>query len=173
MRLTLVALALAPVLAMAGSIKRPVFADLEKKTDNRMERAIPEEPFLLLGNTRGIYLKSFGAVFTTEISLLNTSTTSPFQLVMPKQAVVRIHAKKVERLPALKRYMRDALISLAVTLDDVPANEQVVYGVSLFYYHWEDTSGLPAQVLMQAERRKLIDLQAGRANDSVIQVAEF
>ena len=60
------------------------------------------------------------------------------------------------------------LLGLAVTLDDVPPSEQIVLGVALFYFSWEDTSGLPSQVLMQAEKRKLVEVQTGRADaDSV------
>ena len=58
--------------------------------------------------------------------------------------------------------MQEALIATAASLDTVPSNEQVAVGVSLFYYKWEDTSGLPGQIVMQAERQKLLDVQVGR-----------
>jgi hypothetical protein len=47
----------------------------------------------------------------------------------------------------------------------------------LFYYKWEDTAGLPSQILMQAERQKLLDVQLGRASrssvDAIIHVQEL
>lgn len=159
---------------LAGDIKRPVFADLERKLDARIERAIPEDAFVLLGNTRGFYLQNYGAVFTAEINLLNTPTVSPFRQTIPKADVIKVHKRKLERLPVLKQHMRTALLAIAATLDDVPPGEQIVFGMALFYFSWEDTAGLPSQVLMQGEKRKLIDVQAGRGNaDSAIEVREF
>ena len=52
-------------------------------------------------------------------------------------------------------------------------NEQIVFGVTLFYYNWEDTSGLPAQIVMQAERQKLLDAQLGRASRAVSRFRRF
>jgi hypothetical protein len=174
MRSVILALALIPVVAPAGAIKRSVFADLERRLDQRLERAIPEDAFLLLGNARGVYLENYGAVFTAEINLVNTPTISPFRQTIPKEDVVRVHRKKLQRVATLKQHMRDALLAMAATLDDVPPGEQIVLGISLFYFSWEDTSGLPAQVLMQAQRRQLIDAQTGRASaDAVIRVREF
>ena len=160
--------------AHAGSIKRTVFADLERNVDGRLLRAIPDDAFVLLGNTRGFYLEKYGAVFTTEINLANTPTVSPFRQTIPKEDVVKVRNKKLQRITVLKQHMRSALLALAVTLDDVPLDEQIVLGVALFYFSWEDTAGLPSQVLMQAEKRKLVEVQTGRAGaDSVIQVREF
>ena len=93
---------------------------------------------------------------------------------MPPAAIVRVHNRKLQRLPVLKQKMREALINLAATLDDVPAAERVAFAVSLFYFSWEDTSGLPSQILMQAERRRLIEAQSGKAAlDGVLRVQEI
>ena len=66
---------------------------------------------------------------------------------------------------------------MASSLDAVPPNEQVVLGVTLFYHTWEDRGGLPSQIVMQAERQKLLDVQLGRASrsslDSIIKVQEL
>ena len=48
-------------------------------------------------------------------------------------------------------------------LDSVRPGEQVVCGVTLFYYTWEDTHGLPREILMQAEKQKLLSVQRGQA----------
>ena len=73
--------------------------------------------------------------------------------------------------------MQDQMMNMAGSLDGVPVNEQIVLGVTLFYRKWEDTAGLPSQIVMRAERRKLLDVQVGRARRdslaSVIQVQEL
>jgi hypothetical protein len=45
-------------------------------------------------------------------------------------------------------------------LDPVPPTEKIAIGVTLFYYKWEDSSGLPRQIVMSAEKQQL--LQARR-----------
>ena len=79
-----------------------------------------------------------------------------------------VHARKVQNLPILGRNMREMLVASAASLDTVPATEQVAVAVSLFYFSWEDRSGLPAQIVMRAERQKLLDFQAGRANAAAL-----
>jgi len=44
----------------------------------------------------------------------------------------------------------------------VPVTEKVALIISLFHHTWEDTTGLPSQLVMQAQRQILLDHQAGR-----------
>jgi hypothetical protein len=59
--------------------------------------------------------------------------------------------------------MRAALISAATDLRSVPPNENIVFAVTLFSYFWEDTNGLPTQIVMQATRQQLVTRQAADA----------
>jgi hypothetical protein len=151
---------------------------MEQGFDRRILTANTEAPFDLLGTTRGVYLNGYGAVFTAELSLLTTSNLSPFLQKFPKEYVAKVHAQKRQRLPLLKQTMREAMLAMASSLDDVPENENIVLGVSLFYFtKWEDTTGLPSEIVMQAQRQKLVDVQLGRASrsslESVIHVEEL
>jgi hypothetical protein len=150
---------------------------MEKSFDQRVVTLSTDTPFDLLGNTRGVYLGGYGAVFTTEVNLLVTNNVSPFLRTIPKEYVVKVHAQKLQRVPLLKRSMQDAMVATAASLDNVPPGENIVLGVTLFYYNWENTSGLPAQIVMQAQRQKLLDVQLGRASraslDAVIRVQEL
>jgi len=58
------------------------------------------------------------------------------------------------------------MLAMASSLDGVPPHERIVLGVTLFYRKWEDTANLPSQIIMQAERQKLLDVQLGRASRS-------
>jgi hypothetical protein len=177
--------AFAPILAVltwaavaqAPRISRATLRTLEEGFDKRVLTLSAESPFQLLGTTRGVYLDGYGAVFTTEVNLMATTNLSPFQLTIPKEYVIKVHAQKLLRVQLLKRSMQEALLATANALDSVPPSEQVALGVSLFYYKWEDTSQLPSQVLMRAQRQKLLDVHLGRVNrsalDSVIQVEEL
>jgi hypothetical protein len=94
--------------------------------------------------------------------------------VITKEDIARIHAKKLERLPVLRQSMRDMLLAAASSLDEVPANEQIVVGVSMLYRPEEDRSGLPGQILMQGAKSQLLDAKLGRiALDGVVKEQEF
>jgi len=145
---------------------RNVIAGSERSFDSRLAR----DAFDLLGPTRGVYLEGFGAVFSTEVNLILSPNLSPFHQSFTKMEIARIHDRKVQRLPVLKQNMRDMLIASAASLENLPPNEQVVVAVSLFHYAWEDYSGMPNQIVMQAERQKLL---SNATRDTAIREVEF
>jgi hypothetical protein len=165
------------VVAQTPHVSYAAIRAMEQSFDKRVMTLGADAPFDLLGNTRGVYLGGYGAVFTTEVNLLVTNNISPFLQTIPKEYVAKVHAQKLQRVPLLKRSMQDALIATAASMDNVPPGESIVLGVTLFYYNWENTGGLPAQIVMQAQRQKLLDVQLGRASraslDSVIRVQEL
>ena len=153
--------------------KRASLTAMEQSFDQRLSR-LSDDPYLLVGMTRGIYLEGYGAVFTAEVSLANGLAPNPFRPAITKDDIVRIHAKKLERLPALRQSMRDMLLSSAASLDDVPAGEQIVVGVSLLYRPEEDRSGMPGQILMQGVKSKLLDAKLGRISlDQAVKSREY
>ncbi len=147
----------------------------ERSLDDRFSRLWEDNPFVLLGPTRGIYLQGYGAVLSTEINLV---TAPPYAMVRPvpgKDEIAKHRTKKIERLPELKKAMRQALVDTAATLDSVPDQEQIVVVMFLSRYPWEDTSGLPVQVMMRAQKGKLLEAQrlGGAGLDTAIQVEQF
>ncbi len=134
-----------------------VMSDLEKHLDERISTAGGAEPLVLLGPARALYLAGYGTVVTQEVSLAVTPTLNPFQPKVTPQDVVRVHQKKVERVPLLKQLMRQMWASTAETLSMVPDNEQIVIAVRLLYKSWEDTNGLPGQILLRGTRGAGVD----------------
>ncbi len=157
--------------AAVPRVKRVALAAMEKSFDGKLEKLGAEDSFMLLGNTRGVYLEGYGAVFTAEVNLFQGPSITPFRQSISKDDVSRVHARKVQQIPGLKRKMRDMLADSAASLDTVPSNERIALGVSLFYYSWEDMAGLPRQILMHAEKRKLLDRAINP--ESYVEVAEF
>ena len=157
-------------------VSRAAVAAMEKSIDRRLE-AVVESPFLLLGMTRGVYLEGYGAVFTAEVNLASGPSISPFRPKVTKDDTVKLRLNNLGRLPALKSAMREMLVAAAGSLDTVPAEERLVVGVSLFCFSWEDSSGLPSQIVMQAPRRTLLDFQTNRRDrstlEAAVQVQEF
>jgi len=129
-----------------------VMSDLEKHLDERISTVGGAEPLVLLGPARALYLAGYGAVVTQEVSLAITPTLNPFRPQVTPQDVVRVHQKKVERIPLLKQLIPQMWASTAETLNMVPDNEQIVIAVRLLYKGWEDTKGLPGQIVVRGAR---------------------
>jgi len=158
-------------------VSRAAMQDIERTFDQRIQRYSIDAPIDLLGATRGVYLENYGAVLSTEVNLVVGPVLSPFRPKLTKEELDRLRQRKLERLPVLKQLVRDMMVTAATRLSTVPLREQIVVGVTLFHYSWEDSSGLPGQILMQAERKSLVDFEAGRINrealDAAITVQEF
>ena len=58
----------------------------------------------LLGPTRGLYLNDYGAVFTAEVSLIETPN-SPFRPEIPPELKAGVHQRKLDHLPLLFLFM--------------------------------------------------------------------
>jgi hypothetical protein len=135
-------------------IAQGTFTALEKHFNDRLASLFPAgEAVDLLGNTRGVYLEGYGAVFTAEVSLVVTPTTNPFRKTISKELADSVRKKKLERLPFLKAAMKDMMHSMATTFIQVPTNQQMVLIVRFYYEPWEDMNGMPSQVLMRADRK--------------------
>jgi hypothetical protein len=156
----------------APRVSRTALAAVEKNFDARIERAIIDNPLLLLGTTRGVYLPGYGAVFTAELNLITLPAFTPFRPQFTKEELAKIRTKKIERLPLLKQLMQETMVGAAASLDAVPPNEHIAVGVSLFYHRsWEDTTGLPSQVIMEASKQSLLDYQARRITGAALQAS--
>ena len=147
-------------------VKRHVVETLEKHFDGSMARAGASEPFEVMGGTVGVYLAGYGAVFTSQVNLIVSPNVSPFRLKMSPEEVSRVHERKLRQVPVLKQAMRDMLLHSAQALDAVPLRQQIAVGVNLFYFSWEERSGLPSQLTMHAERGRL--LQKPVADNAIV-----
>ena len=134
------------------AVARVSIQNVEKKTDGRLLSAA----FDLMGTTRGIYLPGIGVVLTSEVALVQVTGLSPFHQTISAEEKASAHSRKLEALPKLREAMKAALMAAAADLGSIPANEKLIFGVNLFYWNWEDRSGLPSQIVMQATRQQLM-----------------
>jgi hypothetical protein len=143
---------------------------MEKSLDSTLQRFTPDNSSTLIGLTRGIYLEGVGAVLTAEVILVN----APVSIMHPlptKEEIVQMRKTKLTRLPQLKKVLKDALVSAAASLDTIPLDEQIVIAVIIPRFTFEDATGIPVQVTVQASKRKLLDSK-GAALDAVIRTTE-
>jgi hypothetical protein len=154
----------------APRVDRTQMEKVEKNLDATLSRFTTDNSHTLIGLTRGVYLEGVGAVLTAEVILVN----APVNIMHPlptKEEIVMMHKKKLERVPILKKILKDALTSAAATLDTIPPDEQVVIAVVIPRFTFEDPTGLPAQVTVQASKRKLLEAK-GAALEALIRVSE-
>jgi len=142
----------------------------EKGLDATLQRFCSDNTRTLIGLSRGVYLDGVGAVLTAEVILVN----APVGIMHPlptKEEIVQMHKTKVARVPELKKVLRDALVSAATSLETIPPDEQIVIAVNVPRFSFEDGTGVPVQITVQATKRKLLESK-GAALDAVIKITE-
>ena len=169
----LLAAGLAAAQTSAPPVTRAALSAIERQFDLILSRPAQEDPFDLLGSTRGVYLEGYGAVFTTELSLVVAPGLSPFRPAITKTDAEKVRARKLKKLPELKQAMQQILAEAASKLEGLAPDEQIAVAVTLSYFSWEDRSGLPAQILMQAKRKDLLGKAPGPALAAVIRQLEY
>jgi len=138
-------------------VPRQALSDLERRLDIKLASlGGANDPVDLLGSARGIYLDGYGVVLTAEASLIVTPGLSPFHTVMTEPEKEKVHQRKLDRLPVLRQAMRDMWRDSATALTAIPDNQQVVIAVRLLYLNWEDTRGLPGEIVMKGDRRAAV-----------------
>jgi hypothetical protein len=149
-------------------VSRPM-EQMEESINQRLVKAWPDDPVELIGLTQGLYINGYGAVFNSEVNLAPTAGITPFHPSVSKEELVRVHQKKLDRLPKLKEAMQEMLLASADSLAAIPDDEQIVVGVTLFYWHHvENTTGLPAQIVMHAPKKALALINSGGVPKSAL-----
>lgn len=143
---------------------------LEKSADSSFEALVKDDPLSILGNTRGVYLQGYGIVFTTEVELSPSAAPNPFRPAFSKEDIARLKEKKKVRISFLKESMRNTMVQFARNLNTVPPDENVALAVTIPYFRWEDTEGMPKQILMVAPRKALT---ATTTSANGVRVEEF
>ena len=138
-------------------VPRQALSDLERRMNTKLASLGGDnDPIDLLGAARGIYLDGYGVVLTAEASLIIAPGLSPFHQEITQPEKEKVHQRKLDRLPMLKQVMRDMWRDSATGLTAIPDNQQVVIAVRLLYLPWEDTRGLPGEIVMKGDRRAAV-----------------
>jgi hypothetical protein len=165
----LLGLPLAVALLAAPMVKRDLLNSLEKG----FVTSLTASQMRILVYPSGIYIEGYGVVFTSEVNLSFSEMVSPFQLTIPPEKKARTRATELQQLPILRNEMRQLLLRSSVTLDTLPAAEQIVVGVKISQQNWQDMSGFPQQIVMQGQKSKLMEAKLGKVSaESVIRVQE-
>jgi hypothetical protein len=156
--LLLVGLLAFPLLAGDAALDRNALLTAERACNKRLETMF-DDPYLLLGMARGVYLDNYGVVLTAEMTLVNAPPITPFRQQVSDAEKAAIRKKKLERLPVLRQAMKEMMVGFAKSMEKLPVSEQVVLAITLLNRGFEDTTGLPAQIVMQGDRKALLSGQ--------------
>jgi hypothetical protein len=174
MRIAAVALMLLctlPGAADGPKVNRGMIEAMQHSLDNKLSGLWPQDPAEVIGLSQGTYIQGYGAIFLGEVNLAPAAGISPFHPTVSADEIRRTHEKKIQRMAAIRNAMRAMLVDSARSLDSLSADEQVAVGLSLFYWKWENRDGLPAQIVMHAPRKAL--LQSANAEQAAIASEEF
>jgi hypothetical protein len=138
---------------LAAASPRQAIADVEKHLDTRLDQVGGKDRVYILGLTRGLYLAGYGAVFTSELDLIESPRPNPFHQQIGPQEAAAVRQRKMQNLALLRKSLRDLWTEAAGMLGSIPDTDQVVVGVRLLYQPWEDTSGMPTQIVLKGSRR--------------------
>lgn len=159
--------------ADAPKIDRADFVKVSQSVDNGLHALWPDYPMELVGVTHAVYIRGFGAVLTGEVNLAPGHNPTPFHPNTTKQDIAITRKQKLERMDGLKKAMEQLLVKSAKDLREVPDSEEVALALSLFYWHWEDRTGLPDQIVMHASRKALLDAKDGASLAAAVHVEEY
>jgi hypothetical protein len=143
--------------SVSPRVSRNNLAAMELMSDNKLKALEVSEPGSLLGATRGVYLEGYGAVFTTELDLLAFAAPNPFRPAYNAAQLNQLKIRKKGRINIMKQRMQESLVIMAQQLEGVPASEQIALAVTVPYWPWEEASGMPKQILMQATKSALLN----------------
>ena len=144
-------------LTLSAADRKPARSALvaaEKQFDAMVQSRWTDDPYVLLGNTRAIYVDGFGVVLTAEINLSTGPTVSPFSPTISKESIARHRDKKLQRLPQLKELIKKGAESARGWFPDLADSDNVVVGVTVLKYPWEDAAGIPSQLVGITQHRK-------------------
>lgn len=143
---------------------------VQLQNQSRMvERAITSRfeslPMRMIGRVRGGHLEDFGVVFLLEVNVVPMANLSPFRQPYSETEIKNLNRKKQLGIEQLEEIGLDLLKNAAGSLDAIAANENVALVIALFHFTWEDTTKLPSQLVLQAQRKILLDYAAGHISE--------
>jgi hypothetical protein len=137
-------------------VARSAVEALERSFDVRVRKVSIADPMELMNCAQAVYLEGFGLVLTAQVDLILTPSPSPF-VKLSKTDIERIRARKADHLPLLRQVMQQIMLEAATALSALPPHENIAIAVSLFRMNWENSGGLPSQIVMRAPRHKLLE----------------
>ena len=88
---------------------------------------------------------------------IHTPLPIPFRPSYKEAELEKIAISEAARIDVLKKKMVESLVVIAKGLEGVSPDEQVVLAVTIPYYRWEKSAGMPRQIMIQAPKSALLN----------------
>ncbi len=140
----------------ASAVSLQTLLALEKQMDSRINATKGSGlPCNVVSPTLGVYVSGLGAVFSAEVELSPTpGGIGIFQPTAGPEQKAKSRKDKLANVPLLQKTLSDMALTLAASpalkLSDT---DQVVVVARLNYRGWEDTTGMPWQIVARLDRR--------------------
>jgi hypothetical protein len=158
----------------APHVSRPQVANAENLINGELAAMYPDERYFILSPARGMFIDNFGLVFMAEINLVSVPAITPFHQEVTKQEIAQVRDRKLSRLPRLRSELLKILGNTTRMFQTPPEAGSVVLGITLVRFPWENTTGIPSQIVMQAQWSQLVEAQKNNTPlDSIVHVSEY
>ena len=141
--------------SISPRVSRNNLAGLETMADQKLIALEVNKPGKLLGATRGVYLDGYGAVFTTEVDLIAFAAPNPFRPAYNRAEVAKLKLRSRAVLNFEAANAGIARTHGSGSGRSADKNEQIAIAVTIPYWPWEESTGMPRQILMQATKSAL------------------
>jgi hypothetical protein len=140
-------------------LTRAMLTAFEKQFALSVLTATKDSTVTFIDPPRAYYLDNFGVMMATEMSLVPGYGPTIFGALSKEQ--IQLHHHKVEeRLPLIREQMKLALLDGASRFDALDGNDRLAVAVTVYHFAWENTTGIPTQIVMQATRKALLEARA-------------
>lgn len=111
-------------------------------------------PCNVLSPTRGVFVAGMGAVLTAEVELATTpGGIGIFQTATP-ELKAKVRKDKLANVPLLEKTLSDMVLTLVASPAlKLAETDQIVVAARLVYRPWEDSAGMPGQIVAHLDRR--------------------
>ena len=155
------ALAMAPAARAAENavvLKRQML-DFERTLTLTLAQMFENRPFAVLQEPKSVYLPGFGAVLHTEVNLYPMRFLLPFDQPSYSEKEIKTEREQmIQRLKELETRLRELLLAQSTALAQLGGHENIAIVIHLF--NPRQVPEIPGQVVAQARRQALLDLQA-------------
>ena len=131
---------------------------LERALNSSLRQTFGNRPFAVLQEPKSAYLAGFGVVVHAEVNLYPMRFISPFSRDPYSEKELRTEREqKQKRLQQLQSRLRELLLTESAGLTKLGAEESLAVVIHLF--NPRAYPEIPGQVVLQAQRKSLLELQ--------------
>ena len=131
---------------------------LERAVSTSLQQVFGNRPFAVLQEPKSVYLAGFGVMVHAEVNLYPMRFVFPFAPNPYSEKELKTEREqKRKRLKQLQSRLRELLLAESAELTQLGAEENLAVVIHLF--NSRPYPEIPSQVVLQAQRKALLELQ--------------